>query len=101
MQRISSAAVRGRHILAFTAMAINARVKINVARRLLLAAALALQCAVGNEVAQAQNGHWPAELHAALASTGIPRESVALYVHEVGASGALLEWNADRAMNPA
>jgi D-alanyl-D-alanine carboxypeptidase/D-alanyl-D-alanine-endopeptidase (penicillin-binding protein 4) len=63
----------------------------------LLALAAFLHCAT----ASAQTGRWPAELHAALQGTGIPRESVALYVHEIGASAPLLEWNADRAMNPA
>jgi serine-type D-Ala-D-Ala carboxypeptidase/endopeptidase (penicillin-binding protein 4) len=49
----------------------------------------------------AQNGRWPAELQLALAGTGIPKESVALYVQEIGAQAPLLEWNADRSMNPA
>ena len=57
--------------------------------------------ALSSCAALAQNGRWPAELHAALSGTGVPREAVALYVQEVGASTPLLEWNAERAMNPA
>jgi len=51
--------------------------------------------------AHAANGRWPASLHAALAESGVPREAVAVYVQEVGASEPLLEWNAERPMNPA
>jgi D-alanyl-D-alanine carboxypeptidase/D-alanyl-D-alanine-endopeptidase (penicillin-binding protein 4) len=61
----------------------------------------ALCCAGLSAAAAAQNGRWPAELHAALAGTGVPRESVALYVQEVGAGAPVLEWNADRPLNPA
>jgi D-alanyl-D-alanine carboxypeptidase/D-alanyl-D-alanine-endopeptidase (penicillin-binding protein 4) len=67
----------------------------------LATALVAIAALVHGAHATAQTGRWPAELHAALQSTGIPRESVALYVQEVGASAPLLEWNADRAMNPA
>ena len=47
------------------------------------------------------DGSWPAELHAALAPSGIPREAVALYVQEVGADAPLLAWNVEQPMNPA
>jgi D-alanyl-D-alanine carboxypeptidase/D-alanyl-D-alanine-endopeptidase (penicillin-binding protein 4) len=67
----------------------------------ILAAIAALAAALCSLHATAQNGRWPAELHAALAGTGIPREAVALYVQETAAPAPLLEWNADRAMNPA
>jgi len=49
----------------------------------------------------AQNGAWPAELYAALAPSGVPREAVALYVQEVDAQTPLLAWNAEQPMNPA
>jgi D-alanyl-D-alanine carboxypeptidase/D-alanyl-D-alanine-endopeptidase (penicillin-binding protein 4) len=61
-----------------------------------------LLCAVAlHAPAAAANGRWPATLHAALAEAGVPREAVALYVQAAGAGEPLLEWNADRAMNPA
>jgi len=64
--------------------------------RILAALALLLPTLV-----QAQDGAWPAELHAALAPSGVPREAVALYVQEVDAQTPLLAWNADQPMNPA
>jgi D-alanyl-D-alanine carboxypeptidase/D-alanyl-D-alanine-endopeptidase (penicillin-binding protein 4) len=67
--------------------------------RLPAASAVLALCACVS--AAAQTGRWPAELHGALAGTGVPRDSVALYIQEVGAPAPLLEWNADRPMNPA
>jgi D-alanyl-D-alanine carboxypeptidase/D-alanyl-D-alanine-endopeptidase (penicillin-binding protein 4) len=66
-----------------------------------LRALLALAAALFSAAALAQNGRWPAELHAALAGTGVPRENVALFVQEVGAPVPLLAWNADLPVNPA
>jgi len=71
---------------------------VNVPHLLRVFAALAL---LVPSLVQAQNGAWPAELHAALAQSGVPREAVALYVQEVDAQTPLLAWNADQPMNPA
>ena len=65
-------------------------------RSLLLALAVLLPGAVN-----AASGHWPATLQAALAESGVPREALAVYVQAVGTSEPLLEWNAERPMNPA
>jgi len=67
----------------------------------LLRFALALVLLVAWTARAQSDGSWPAELHAALAPTGIPREAVALYVQEVNADAPMLAWNADLPMNPA
>jgi D-alanyl-D-alanine carboxypeptidase/D-alanyl-D-alanine-endopeptidase (penicillin-binding protein 4) len=80
---------------------IGQRVRDQRAKMHLLGSLLSLTAALFSAAALAQSGRWPAELHAALAGTGVPRESVALFVQELGAAAPLLEWNADAAMNPA
>ncbi len=67
--------------------------------RLLLCLALLL-AGIADGASAARN-RWPPALQAALSEAGIPRDAVALYVHEVGGAEPLLEWNADQPMNPA
>jgi D-alanyl-D-alanine carboxypeptidase/D-alanyl-D-alanine-endopeptidase (penicillin-binding protein 4) len=58
---------------------------------------LALACLAAPASAQ----HWPATLRAELAASGIPTEAVGLYLGEVGAATAILDWNSGTPMNPA
>jgi len=49
----------------------------------------------------AQSALLPAPLREALLTAGVPPSAVGVYIHEVGAARPLLEFNANRPMNPA
>jgi D-alanyl-D-alanine carboxypeptidase/D-alanyl-D-alanine-endopeptidase (penicillin-binding protein 4) len=65
--------------------------------RLLTGLVLLAACAT----AQADPSRWPAALRNALAAARVPVAGVGLVVQEVDAERPLLEWNAERAFNPA
>jgi len=80
---------------------IDLRVRMSSGRWALCLAALALSALTPAPAQGQRDGRWPAQLHAALAGSGVPREAVALYVQDVDADEPLLTWNAGQSMNPA
>jgi D-alanyl-D-alanine carboxypeptidase/D-alanyl-D-alanine-endopeptidase (penicillin-binding protein 4) len=65
--------------------------------RLLAGLLLLLACAL----AHADPSRWPATLRTALAASRVPASEVGLLVQQADAERPLLEWNAERAFNPA